>query len=105
MAKKVQVEEEQDLAAPHSPFYNQPEDADRYPVAVVIPPAHEVQKGNPEIDGPYLDDIREAEADARRKMTEKKQAAAEKKANKEQIKAKEAQLRLIKEESEENAEA
>lgn len=54
-----------------TPHYNEPEDADRYPVAIPGPiPAHTVFKGNPQIDGPYLDDIREAQADARRKAND-----------------------------------
>jgi hypothetical protein len=64
--------EEEDTANPTTPFYNQPEDADRYPVALPSPiPAHTVFKGNPQIDGPYLDDIREAQADARREANDR----------------------------------
>jgi hypothetical protein len=63
---------EEDTANPTTPFYNQPEDADRYPVAIPSPlPAHTVFKGNPQIDGPYLDDIREAQADARREANDR----------------------------------
>lgn len=58
----------EDLAAPHTPDYNTEDDAARYPDVIPSPiPAHTVFKGNPEIDGPYLDDVREAQADARRK--------------------------------------
>jgi hypothetical protein len=52
-----------------TPNYNQPEDADRYPVAIPNPlPAHTVFKGDPRVDGPYLDDYREAQDDARRRQ-------------------------------------
>jgi hypothetical protein len=55
-----------------TPHYNEPEDADRYPVAIPAPiPAHTVIKGDPQIDGPYLDDIREAEAEARRESNDR----------------------------------
>jgi hypothetical protein len=57
-----------DLNTGVTPNYNEPEDADRYPVAIPAPlAAHTVFKGNPQIDGPYLDDVQEAQADARRK--------------------------------------
>lgn len=38
--------------------------------------AHEVKKGDPRIDGPYLDDIRASEAEARRKQREEEMNAA-----------------------------
>jgi hypothetical protein len=57
-----------DLNTGVTPNYNEPEDADRYPVAIPAPlAAHTVFKGNPQIDGPYLDDVIEAQVDARRR--------------------------------------
>jgi hypothetical protein len=64
---EYQVDE--DLALATTPSYNEPEDADRYPVAIPNPlPAHTVFKGDPRVDGPYLDDYREAQDDARRRQ-------------------------------------
>jgi hypothetical protein len=65
--KKKQEETDVTKNTGVTPNYNEPEDADRYPVAVPGPiPAHTVFKGDPRIDGPYLDDVREAQEDARR---------------------------------------
>lgn len=62
-----EVDEVQHEGNGTTPFYNQPEDADRYPVAIPNPlPTHTVFKGDPRVDGPYLDDIREAQEEARR---------------------------------------